>query len=130
MWLRITKREEGPRGRACSVLLTCKIVTDNIYKNAASIIILEQANIQCGPDLICRSLICNNAQGEPTASYRWTGWGWETTSSNWRLQENYWSIWRNYSLILNKEKNQNQLVLETLGSWPVMPKTLHGHWYI
>ena len=30
-----------------------------------------------------------NEQGEPTISYRWTGWVWEITSWSSRLQENY-----------------------------------------
>jgi hypothetical protein len=92
------------------------------------IIIFEQATLNVVPT--CRSLICNNAQGEPTTSYRWTSWGWETTRSNWRLPENYQLIWKNYRLLLDKEKFQNQLVLETLGSRLIMPTNLHWHWYI
>ena len=38
----------------------------------------------------------NNERGEPTASYRWTGWVWETTSwSSSRLQENHRLFWKN-----------------------------------
>jgi hypothetical protein len=33
--------------------------------------------------------------GDPTASYRWTGWVWEITGWSSRLQENYWSFKRN-----------------------------------
>ena len=36
-----------------------------------------------------------NEQGEPTASYRWTGWVWEITSWRSRLQENNSSVQRN-----------------------------------
>jgi hypothetical protein len=32
---------------------------------------------------------------EPAVSYRWTGWVWEITGWRSRLQENYWSFWRN-----------------------------------
>ena len=33
-----------------------------------------------------------NERGEPTASYRWTGWVWEITGWSSRLQENYRSF--------------------------------------
>ena len=36
-----------------------------------------------------------NDQGEPTVSYKWTGWVWEITGWRSRLQENYRSFYRN-----------------------------------
>ena len=35
----------------------------------------------------------SNEWGEPTATYRWAGWGWEITSWRSKLQQNYHLCW-------------------------------------
>ena len=63
-------------------------------------------------------------------------WDWETTSSNSRLREDYWSISRDFveffliwERINWKMSTFNRLlVLETLESRPIMPQNLFRHW--
>ena len=65
-------------------------------------------------------------QGEPAISYKWTGW-----SS--RLQENcrlFRGIYRIYPNVIKESRRMstcNRLVLQTLGSQPVVPKNLTDH---
>ena len=68
-----------------------------------------------------------NEQGEPTASYKWTSWVWEITGWSLRLQELaiIFTGSENIPKLMKKNLKMstcNQLDLETLGSWLIMPK--------
>ena len=71
------------------------------------------------------------------ASYRWTGWVWETTGWSSRLQGNYQSfLWNPWNIPRSKKKNPKKKPAtgrtwkHQLGSWPTVPKNLPGHWGI
>ena len=69
-------------------------------------------------------------RGEPTVTYKWTGWVWKITGWSSRLLEINDHFKRIYTIypILTKENQRmstcNRLELQTLESQPIMPKNL------
>ena len=70
-----------------------------------------------------------NEWGEPTASYRWTGWAWEITGWSSRLQENYLSFKEEsmrYTLHQLRKAERSQRVTGWTWNSLTMLKTLPG----
>ena len=83
------------------------------------------------------SIVPVTAWGEPAVSYRWTGWGREITSWSGdfrRITDHFRGIYRRIYLKWIKHNWKmstcNRLDLESLGSWPTMPKNFPGIGYV
>ena len=61
--------------------------------------------------------VMNNERGERTASYRWTGWVWQTTVQIPRLQEIYLPFQRNLRNMPRKKKGKPKDDAVSVGTW-------------